>query len=135
MSNLAGMADDIPLQALEPFRKVPQCANYPYVEQDANDGLLYCHEDSAKAQAITITRPVQVKQPAIQTPTPQPQLLEAQVQVLGIHGFWPKVEPQWSCWKHPERKQERRRLEGTANDPLRARSPPRTAPQRKVEAT
>jgi hypothetical protein len=109
--NIAGMADDIPAQ-LEPWRTPPQCQNCPFSERDADDGKLYCHESSAKAQAVFYFLPPEQKKPVITAvgggaaPTAEPRLV-----VHGIVTYWPEVQPQWSCWQHPERQSERRRLE------------------------
>jgi hypothetical protein len=30
--------------------------------------------------------------------------------ILGVVGYFPECNPDWSCWKHPDRQAERRRL-------------------------
>jgi hypothetical protein len=98
---------DIPAQELEPWRKKPLCANCAFSEIDPDDKKLYCHEDSARAQVI-----VGERQPVLlgrQKPTPEQQL-----GVVAIVSYWPDVQPNWSCWKHPDRQPERRRIESAA---------------------
>ena len=98
---------DIPAQEIEPWRKKPLCANCPFSEIDPDDGKLYCHEDSARAQVIVGERqPMLIGGPKT---TPQQQL-----GVIAIVSYWPDVQPNWSCWKHPDRQPERRRLESAA---------------------
>jgi hypothetical protein len=97
---------DIPEQGLEPWRKKALCANCPFSGTDQDDGKLYCYEDSPKAQAIVGERKLATLM-ARSGPAPQNGGLE----VLGIVTYFPQVQPQWSCWKHPARQQERRKLE------------------------
>ena len=95
---------DSPPQAVEPWRAPPaRCANCPFAEPDPDDGKLYCHEDSPRGQVAF---------------GPQRQLITAPsgdqrvaLGVIGVVTFWPEVQPIQSCWKHPKRQQERRRLE------------------------
>jgi hypothetical protein len=110
--NIAGMADDIPMQqALESLRTVPQCGNCPFAERDADDGLLYCREDSAKAQAVYYFKPPEPKRPVLTAAGAQP-ISAPELVVHGIITYWPEVRPEQSCWQHPERQRERQRLEG-----------------------
>jgi hypothetical protein len=99
---------DIPAQEFEPWRKKPLCANCPFSEIDPDDGKLYCHESGPQAQAVVGERPRAVMIGGPKT-TPQQQL-----GVIAIVSYWPDVQPNWSCWKHPDRQPERRRIESAA---------------------
>jgi len=103
---------DIPVQSLEPWRKVPQCGDCPFAERDSDDGKLYCHEDSAKGQAVFYFKPPEPKRPVLQAVAPP--MAPPELVVHGIVSYWPEVQPEWSCWRHPDRQAERRRLEGRA---------------------
>jgi hypothetical protein len=98
------MADDIPAQFLG--RKKPQCQNCPFSDVD-DDGKLYCHESAPRAEAVYYFRPPEQKKPVItamaSAPPTAPELV-----VHGIITFWPEVQPDWSCWQHPEKQAERR---------------------------
>jgi hypothetical protein len=102
------MADDVPVQSFDLRRKQPQCQNCPFSERDIDDGKLYCHETSPKAQAVFYFKPPEAKPPVIAgvgtRPMPTPELV-----VHGIVTFWPEVQPDWLCWQHPEKQEERRR--------------------------
>jgi hypothetical protein len=108
MTNLAGMADDIPGQSFELRRKSPRCANCIFSERDIDDGKLYCHESGPKAQAVFYFKPPEPKKPVLtaigNAPMAQPELV-----VHGIVTYWPEVQPDWLCWQHPEKQEERRR--------------------------
>jgi hypothetical protein len=109
MTNLAGMADDIPAQFMEPWRKQPQCQNCPFSERDADDGKLYCHETGPKAQAVFYFKPPEQKKPVLAPIGAQP-IMAPELVVHGIVTFWPEVQPDWVCWQHPAKQEERRRL-------------------------
>jgi hypothetical protein len=103
----------VPEQGLEQF-VVPthRCSNCPFSERDRDDGELYCHEDSPKGQAIATLGEASAAVLTAAGRAPK----SAQIQVHGIIAFWPQVKPEQSCWKHPGRQDDRRRLEG--NDQL-----------------
>ena len=103
---------DIPAQEAEPAR-LESCGTCPFAEPDRDDGKLYCHEGSAKAQAVFVLRAPQEKPPVIAPLGSRPPG-KPEVEVLGVTSYWPPVEPQWSCWRHPQRQTERRRLESPA---------------------
>jgi hypothetical protein len=95
---------DSPPQEFEPWRAPPaRCSNCPFSEPDPDDGKLYCKEDSAKGQAV-----IGPQRALIAAPSGDQR---ANLGVIGIVTFWPEVQAMWSCWKHPKRQQERRRLE------------------------
>jgi hypothetical protein len=100
---------DIPAQELDTWRKKPLCANCPFSAIDPDDKKLYCHESSPQAQAVVGERPRSISISAVGSATPN-QLLG----VIAIVSYWPDVQPNWSCWKHPDRQPERRRLESAA---------------------
>jgi hypothetical protein len=94
---------DSPPQEFEPWRAPPaRCSNCAFSEPDPDDGKLYCKEDSPKGQAV-----IGPQRPLIAAAGNQRSALG----VVGIATFWPEVQPMWSCWQHPKRQQERRRLE------------------------
>jgi hypothetical protein len=95
---------DSPPQVLEPWRTPPaRCSNCPFSEPDPDDGKLYCKEDSPTGQAVIGPARQLLSVPATDK--------RVALGVLGIVTFWPEVQPMWSCWKHPKRQHERRRLE------------------------
>ena len=100
---------DAPLQEHE-IRALPRCANCPFAETDKDDGKLYCHESAVKAQAVVVVRPPVEKMPVLTAAghgiPPKPDVV-----VLGVTSYWPEVQPEWACWRHPRRQAERRRLE------------------------
>ena len=98
---------DSPPQALEPWRKQkPNCGNCPFSEQDKDDSKLYCHEGSAQGFPVVVM--TQEKASAIAVPGHQAE--GPKPKVLGVVGFFPEVNPEWSCWQHPDRQAERRGL-------------------------
>jgi hypothetical protein len=54
-----------------------------------------------QAPASSLAVPKTAAQQLSEGPTPK---------VLGVVGFFPEVNPEWSCWKHPDRQAERRNL-------------------------
>lgn len=104
------MADDIPPQALAPFGTKPLCGNCPFGERDRDDGKLYCHETSARSQPVFYFKPPEPKRPVLTAAGAQP-MAAPELVVHGVITYWPEVQPQWSCWQHPDRQRERRRLE------------------------
>jgi hypothetical protein len=109
MTNLAGMADDIPAQFMEPWRKQPQCQNCPFSERDNDDGKLYCHESAPKAQAVFYFKPPEPKKPVLTAVGSAPAMGTPELVVHGIITYWPEVRPEESCWQHPAKQEERRR--------------------------
>jgi hypothetical protein len=94
---------EIPQQAVEPWRTRALCANCPFSETDPDDHKLYCKESSPGTQAI-----IGPSRPLLAVPATDKRVA---LGVVGIVTFWPEVNANWSCWKHPARQQERRKYE------------------------
>ena len=107
--HLVSHVPDAPLQEYE-IRALPRCANCPFAAPDKDDGKLYCHESSVRAQPVVMIQPPKQNTPVL---TAQGGLIppKPEVVVLGVTSFWPEVQPEWACWRHPRRQAERRRLE------------------------
>jgi hypothetical protein len=103
------LVPDAPLQDWE-IRNQPRCGNCPFAEPDKDDGKLYCHEDSIKAQAVAVIVPPQHKTPVL-TPSGAQVPPKPDVQVLGVISYWPEVQLDHSCWRHPAKQAARRALE------------------------
>ena len=89
------------------------CGNCPFADRDPDDGQLYCHESSPLAHPIFVQQGSERKPVIVGAQQQEPA---QQIKVLGIVGFFPEVNPSWSCWKHPYRQPERRRLEGAGEE-------------------